>query len=483
MQSCESQPPRFYFVKSHAQKRKLGLQGVEINCSTLWWAKAVHNQVRSVKQPVRDPVSGAWHVLWSMHSSLSEIQTLVHWLKPNRIEGICPVICHEDSPTNPLSRLTCAPIALPAAAAVPAAIQKQVQSPDSASSVGSTQDAILRNKVLASTAAYRTELCKIRSPAALNTEPQKCKYGEQSKIAEPGASLLDYGIGGTHAQHTQPVPQQSCTRVSTSQLAEDVCIAATSTVDDSLPQHRSVDLSCRQSDPACTTPARGKIDEATISTEPSVCASTEQEDSFPSPGITLIDRHCAATQIEEDSPESQVVPINLVKERLPASPASEAAELPRRMGYSRSPRLAPTTRGRWQRSLGMAQLRNSHLCPQDLDSPCTQQAAAEADLRDEPCEDPLCEATQIRQTLAGPRSMLLDAAVSPTVQMESAQAPLRKRSSSQALQSLPEVMIVSTHVPTCQSRGKLRRLHCIGDDQVLPGNPPIQVIDDSCEVV
>jgi len=95
---------RFFIVKNHRQKCKLGLKGVEISCSTLWWAKAVHNQVSTVQHPVKCSHTGTWHVLWAMHSSLAESMKLVAWLNPTDLEGICPVICHEDSPSDPLSR-------------------------------------------------------------------------------------------------------------------------------------------------------------------------------------------------------------------------------------------------------------------------------------------------------------------------------------------------------------------------------------------
>lgn len=91
---------RFFVVKSRPQRRRLKLPGVEISCSTMWWAKAVHNEVQDIKRPIKDRRTGTWHVLWAMHSSLSEMQSFVSWLQPRSVQPICSAICHEDSPTD-----------------------------------------------------------------------------------------------------------------------------------------------------------------------------------------------------------------------------------------------------------------------------------------------------------------------------------------------------------------------------------------------
>ena len=38
---------------------------------------------------------GVWHVLWSMHSPLSELQSLCKWVRPTRVEAICKSLVDE----------------------------------------------------------------------------------------------------------------------------------------------------------------------------------------------------------------------------------------------------------------------------------------------------------------------------------------------------------------------------------------------------
>ena len=85
---------RFFVVKDHSQKIGLGLQGIEISCSTLWWACQSGRQhaINARCEPILDKKTRVWHVLYAMHSSLSELQELVGWLGPRSLEGICPVI-------------------------------------------------------------------------------------------------------------------------------------------------------------------------------------------------------------------------------------------------------------------------------------------------------------------------------------------------------------------------------------------------------
>ena len=85
---------RFFVVKDHSQKIGLELQGIEISCSTLWWACQSGRQhaINARCEPILDKKTRVWHVLYAMHSSLSELQELVGWLGPRSLEGICPVI-------------------------------------------------------------------------------------------------------------------------------------------------------------------------------------------------------------------------------------------------------------------------------------------------------------------------------------------------------------------------------------------------------
>jgi len=96
-------PRRVCFViRNWRDRRRCSLQGVEISCSTLWWAKAAHNHLGKVDGPIEK--GGRWHILWAMHSSLQEIRRLIAWLSPRNVDPICGVICHEDSPTDVQSR-------------------------------------------------------------------------------------------------------------------------------------------------------------------------------------------------------------------------------------------------------------------------------------------------------------------------------------------------------------------------------------------
>eukprot|EP00397_Hematodinium_sp_SG-2012_P001989 GEMP01001995.1.p1 GENE.GEMP01001995.1~~GEMP01001995.1.p1 ORF type:complete len:1312 (-),score=239.18 GEMP01001995.1:836-4771(-) len=92
---------RFFVVKNGRQRK--GLRGVEISCSTLWWARQRHSDLRNASV-VQDPRTRVWHVLWAMHSSLEELQDFVKDLRPKVLHPICGVILHEDSLTNPLDR-------------------------------------------------------------------------------------------------------------------------------------------------------------------------------------------------------------------------------------------------------------------------------------------------------------------------------------------------------------------------------------------
>ena len=71
--------------------REEGVIGVEVSCSTLWWVRGPH--ALSASQPVW--AHNIWHVLWSMHSSFSELRMFVDWMKPKCILPSCLSFCPE----------------------------------------------------------------------------------------------------------------------------------------------------------------------------------------------------------------------------------------------------------------------------------------------------------------------------------------------------------------------------------------------------
>ena len=66
------------------------MSGIEISCIVLWWAARIQNGgvICDAPLPVLDQY-GVWHVLWSMHASLSEQESLVAWVRPARVQAIC----------------------------------------------------------------------------------------------------------------------------------------------------------------------------------------------------------------------------------------------------------------------------------------------------------------------------------------------------------------------------------------------------------
>jgi hypothetical protein len=76
-----------------------GLQGIEINCSTLWWMtqRQWHQaSLRDGSVPVLDG-DNVWRVLWAMHSSLEELQFFTRWIRPITITATCPCFDYSDS--------------------------------------------------------------------------------------------------------------------------------------------------------------------------------------------------------------------------------------------------------------------------------------------------------------------------------------------------------------------------------------------------
>ena len=73
------------------------LQGIEINCSTLWWMRPWHQaSLRDGSVPVLDG-DNVWRVLWAMHSSLEELQFFTRWIRPITITATCPCFDYSDS--------------------------------------------------------------------------------------------------------------------------------------------------------------------------------------------------------------------------------------------------------------------------------------------------------------------------------------------------------------------------------------------------
>ena len=75
----------------HADQRLRNVHGIEVSCSTLWWATHA-GAAHDMYQPVHDPVTGIHHVLWAMHSSLSELRSFADFIRPQCIHPICPSI-------------------------------------------------------------------------------------------------------------------------------------------------------------------------------------------------------------------------------------------------------------------------------------------------------------------------------------------------------------------------------------------------------
>lgn len=368
-----SKEQRFFIVKSGAQKRKLGLQGVEISCSTLWWAKAIHDEVKNVQHPVRDPRTGAWHVLWAMHSSLAELQELVSWLRPQCLEGICPVICHEESPTNPLSRFQ----------DLLASLQESVTS-DSSPSRSPHNDAV-RCKVLASTAAYRAELTGKTNGASI------AAAASANIVAAVADSDSRMGEGESLCGLLQQTPQKrgsqgfsgrdSLRAIPPSAFAQAPKDAEAKLIDliDSPPAVLTEIATLVEPCRCLATPAQ-----ALPPSKHDACPSTQQEDSdsvLTVPGSQgLLDggllrpqHDCADTLVETDSGElselsGQVAPLNLAEERLPPASTARASSPRRRNSGSllgQHPKLTPAARGRWdvvQSGAHLGKLRGGDAC-------------------------------------------------------------------------------------------------------------------------
>ena len=89
---------RFIVVASsrvrHVDQRLKHVDGIEVVCSTLWWAKRA-SSVHDMHQPVHDPITGIHHVLWAMHSSPEEIQLFKDFINARHVHPICQSIVGE----------------------------------------------------------------------------------------------------------------------------------------------------------------------------------------------------------------------------------------------------------------------------------------------------------------------------------------------------------------------------------------------------
>ena len=104
------------------------LPGVEISCSTLWYARRARSlrsaptpdsslwrplahcadgphSDSSLWQPLRDEY-GVWHIIWSMHSSGEELQRFIGWVQPLHVRGICPTLLGESDVRRALPNTT-----------------------------------------------------------------------------------------------------------------------------------------------------------------------------------------------------------------------------------------------------------------------------------------------------------------------------------------------------------------------------------------
>lgn len=67
-------------------RRLAGVHGIEISCSTLWWARCSYDWWQSM--PVLE--RGVYHVLFAMHSSLAELRAFAQALAPSTVHALCP---------------------------------------------------------------------------------------------------------------------------------------------------------------------------------------------------------------------------------------------------------------------------------------------------------------------------------------------------------------------------------------------------------
>ena len=109
----------------HCDVRLQHMVGIEISCSTLWYARralsaasgtlncgykpltfqAPVTQDHSLWQPLCDQY-GVWHIVWSMHSSGEELQRFVDLFKPLQVHAICPTLLSDDRAWPNTARLT-----------------------------------------------------------------------------------------------------------------------------------------------------------------------------------------------------------------------------------------------------------------------------------------------------------------------------------------------------------------------------------------
>jgi hypothetical protein len=85
-------------------QRLKNVDGIEVSCSTLWWAK--QGAIHDLYQPVHDPITGIHHVFWAMHSSPEEIQIFKKFMNAQDVHPICQsIIDNGDIDTGTARRL------------------------------------------------------------------------------------------------------------------------------------------------------------------------------------------------------------------------------------------------------------------------------------------------------------------------------------------------------------------------------------------
>mmetsp|Transcript_95311 Transcript_95311/g.168838 ORF Transcript_95311/g.168838 Transcript_95311/m.168838 type:complete len:695 (+) Transcript_95311:75-2159(+) len=315
---------RFFVVKNRRQRLKLKLQGVEISCSTFWWAKAVHSEVHDIKQPVKCRNTGAWHVLWAMHSSLAEMQSFVSWLQPRSLQPICPVICHEDSPTDLKTRFRgCLSERDKPEKLMP---QLGVRPDQSQSPEGDAVD--IRRRVLASAASYRAELLQARRGKSAPATPRHSAVKKADKGRGEGHDTLLGMIDGPSPGTTSSAGHQSSPPAVTSAASEvpgrASCSLQTPLVSPGLPTSMSPETlavgsasaRCQQGSPESVlllegTPERCQPRSSPkavssmqpgLTVSPNACASTQQDDSLGNSEATVLE--CPDTEVEDEEEET-----------------------------------------------------------------------------------------------------------------------------------------------------------------------------------
>ena len=116
-QDTNLQDGRLVIVVANSRTRRSDarfrdVSGIEISCSTLWWARRLSSiriphtgsSIGDVPLPVLDEY-GIWHVLWSMHVSLGELRSLVAWICPDHVQATCKSLVEDNRALCDLNHL------------------------------------------------------------------------------------------------------------------------------------------------------------------------------------------------------------------------------------------------------------------------------------------------------------------------------------------------------------------------------------------